>query len=244
VNVLGQPNADRGWALSPSAPRGPLQSLSYRTFDKDQRVTHAAIVENKRLGAVLAYVKALQDQTRPPTVKTNSQKSGYQKTGRKRPDPGTFVKPITARPSPPLSRWLADWRSSCIASGSTEPSSVGRKKPRRRPPSANSNQRPISKESLQNRVLPQGGNVLRGTMDEASSLGVLCGSRLARSRRESDWAASFSDPMMGEPSGSSRREARTRGEHQTGKRRESRKALDLNGPNRDEPRFGAESRRI
>ncbi len=40
-----------------------------------------------------------------------------------------------------------------------EPSSVGRKKPRRRPPSANSNQRAISKESLQNRVLPQGGKM-------------------------------------------------------------------------------------
>ena len=71
-------------------------------------------------------------------------------------------------------------------------------------------------------------------MDEASSLGLLCGSRLARSRRESDWAASFSDPMMGEPSGSSRREARTREERQTGKQCRSRKALDLNRPNRED----------
>ena len=72
-------------------------------------------------------------------------------------------------------------------------------------------------------------------MDEASSPGLLCRLRLAQSGRESDWAASFSDPMMGEPSGSSRREARTREEHQTGKRRRSRKALDLNRPNREEP---------
>jgi hypothetical protein len=29
-------------------------SIPYSVFDKDQRVTHAAITENKRLGAVLA----------------------------------------------------------------------------------------------------------------------------------------------------------------------------------------------
>ena len=33
-----------------------------RVFDKDQRVTHAAITENKRLGDVLAYIKERQDQ--------------------------------------------------------------------------------------------------------------------------------------------------------------------------------------
>ena len=31
--------------------------LPYVVFDKDQRVSHAAIVENKRLGAALAFVK-------------------------------------------------------------------------------------------------------------------------------------------------------------------------------------------
>ena len=82
-------------------------------------------------------------------------------------------------------------------------------------------------------------DVLRGTMDEASSLWLLCRSRLARPGRASDWAASFSDPIMGGPSGSSRREARTREEHHTGKRRRSRKALDLNRPNREEPKFRA-----
>jgi hypothetical protein len=34
------------------------QSLPYRVFSKDQRVSHTAIVENKRLGHVLAIVKA------------------------------------------------------------------------------------------------------------------------------------------------------------------------------------------
>jgi hypothetical protein len=37
-------------------------SLPYTVFDKDQRVTHAAITENKRLGDVLAYIKERQDQ--------------------------------------------------------------------------------------------------------------------------------------------------------------------------------------
>ncbi len=39
--------------------RGHL--LPYRVFRKDQRVTHAAVVENKRLGHALAIVKAQQD---------------------------------------------------------------------------------------------------------------------------------------------------------------------------------------
>ena len=52
-------------------------SLPYRTFDKDQRVTHAAITENKRLSDVLAYIKERQEQKSAPVVKTNSEKNGY-----------------------------------------------------------------------------------------------------------------------------------------------------------------------
>ncbi|WP_041678958.1 ISNCY family transposase [Rhizobium etli] len=52
-------------------------SLPYKVFDKDQRVTHAAIVENKRLGDVLAYIKERQEQQSKPDVKTNSEKNGY-----------------------------------------------------------------------------------------------------------------------------------------------------------------------
>ena len=59
-------------------------ALSYRMFDKDQRVTHAAITENKRLGEVLAYIKERQDQRPPPKVKTNSEKTGYKPRGAKR----------------------------------------------------------------------------------------------------------------------------------------------------------------
>jgi hypothetical protein len=52
-------------------------SLPYTVFDKDQRVTHAAITENKLLGDVLAYIKERQDQLVKPDVKTNSDKNGY-----------------------------------------------------------------------------------------------------------------------------------------------------------------------
>ncbi len=58
-------------------------SLPYTVFDKDQRVTHAAITENKRLGDVLAYIKERQEQQDEPVVKSNSDKNGYKPTGRK-----------------------------------------------------------------------------------------------------------------------------------------------------------------
>lgn len=54
-------------------------SLPYTVFDKDQRVTHAAITENKRLGDVLAYIKERQEQHDKPKVKSNSEKNGYVK---------------------------------------------------------------------------------------------------------------------------------------------------------------------
>lgn len=54
-------------------------SLPYSVFDKEQRVGQGAIVENKRLGATLAFVKARQDLERPPPrVRTNSEAGGYQ----------------------------------------------------------------------------------------------------------------------------------------------------------------------
>lgn len=57
-------------------------SLPYTVFDKDQRVTHAAITENKRLGDVLAYIKERQEQQDKPDVKSNSDKNGYVKRAR------------------------------------------------------------------------------------------------------------------------------------------------------------------
>ena len=59
------------------------QSLPYRVFSKDQRVSHTAVVENKRLGHALALVKAQQDAKYQPRIKTNSEKGGYKKTPRR-----------------------------------------------------------------------------------------------------------------------------------------------------------------
>jgi len=60
-------------------------ALPYVSFDKNQRVTHAAVVENKRLSALLAYVKETQDTLPAPAIKTSSERTGYTKTGRKPP---------------------------------------------------------------------------------------------------------------------------------------------------------------
>lgn len=62
-------------------------ALPHRVFDPhQQRVTHAAITENKRLSAVLAHIKEEQEKTPPkPSVKPESARNGYKKTGRKSP---------------------------------------------------------------------------------------------------------------------------------------------------------------
>lgn len=57
-------------------------SLPYRVFSKDQRVSHTAVVENKRLGHALSLVKAQQDIKRETKVLTNSEKTGYKKRPR------------------------------------------------------------------------------------------------------------------------------------------------------------------
>ncbi len=58
-------------------------SLPYRIFSKDQRVSHTAIVENKRLRHALTTVKAQQDTRRLPKIMTNSDKGGYKKNPRR-----------------------------------------------------------------------------------------------------------------------------------------------------------------
>jgi len=73
------------------------QRLPYRAFDKDRRVTHAAIVENKRLGEVLAFIKSQQDARPSPRVKTKSERTGYQKTGRKPPGKRKLVDQLIAK---------------------------------------------------------------------------------------------------------------------------------------------------
>jgi len=66
-------------------------SLPYRVFDKNQRVTHAAVTSHKLLGDQLAMIKEMQeemDAQGPPKkvrMKTNSEKIGYEKKGKKSP---------------------------------------------------------------------------------------------------------------------------------------------------------------
>ncbi len=66
-------------------------ALPYRVFDKKQRVTHTAIVENKRLSEALAWVKARQDEIRPVRTKTNSEAGGYIPRSGRRRGPISFV---------------------------------------------------------------------------------------------------------------------------------------------------------
>lgn len=56
-------------------------ALPYRV-SKDQRVSHTAIVENKRLSHALSLIKAQQDLKHETKVLTNSEKTGYKKRPR------------------------------------------------------------------------------------------------------------------------------------------------------------------
>lgn len=77
--------------------RSKGQALPYKIFDMDQRVTHAAITENKRLGTVLEHIKEMQDAAPPKAkVRTNSEKMGYKPNGKRpgRPSGGRAKKAI------------------------------------------------------------------------------------------------------------------------------------------------------
>ena len=73
-------------------------ALPHTVFDKNQRVTHAAVTGNKHLGAVLAWIKTEQEKT-PPKVKTKrtSARNAYQKTGRRPPGRPSMVDAIAER---------------------------------------------------------------------------------------------------------------------------------------------------
>lgn len=58
-------------------------SIPYSVFDKDQRVTHAAITENKRLSAVLEHIKIEQDKAPPKKRRAGKQRTRYEPTGRR-----------------------------------------------------------------------------------------------------------------------------------------------------------------
>ncbi|GHB50268.1 hypothetical protein GCM10007094_44430 [Pseudovibrio japonicus] len=57
---------------------------AHKVFDKEQRVIHAAVTKNKRLGEVLSFVKKEQEASSPcVNVKNSSEKGGYEKRERK-----------------------------------------------------------------------------------------------------------------------------------------------------------------
>lgn len=65
-------------------------ALPHTILNPERRITHAAITENKRLGAVPEYIKAEQDKVPPKVqVKPESARHGYKKTGKR----------LTGRPS-------------------------------------------------------------------------------------------------------------------------------------------------
>ena len=58
-------------------------TLPYTAFDRDQRVTHAAITENKRLGAVLEVIKEEQAKAAPKRQRAGKQRTKYEPNGRR-----------------------------------------------------------------------------------------------------------------------------------------------------------------
>jgi hypothetical protein len=58
-------------------------ALTYTAFDKDQRVTHAAVTENKRLSAVLEHIMVEQENSVPTPHKAGKQRTRYKPTGRR-----------------------------------------------------------------------------------------------------------------------------------------------------------------
>ena len=57
---------------------------TYRVFCKDQqRVTQAAIVENKHLSAVLEHIKAEQEKAKPKPKRGPAQRTRYTPNGRR-----------------------------------------------------------------------------------------------------------------------------------------------------------------
>lgn len=72
-------------------------SIPYSVFDKDQRVTHAAITENKHLSAVLEFIKKEQGQRPPKKRRAGKQRTQHEPTGRKSPGPPSKMDAYSAR---------------------------------------------------------------------------------------------------------------------------------------------------
>jgi len=75
-------------------------SLPHSVLLQEHRATHAQVIENKRLSAVLAHIKQEQDEGPPDVkVKPKSARNGYKKTGAKSPGRPSFVDKRIARKS-------------------------------------------------------------------------------------------------------------------------------------------------
>ena len=73
-------------------------ALPHTIMNQDRRITHTAITENKRLGAVLAHIKAEQDKVPLKVqVKPDSARNGYKKTGKRPPGRPSKMEPYYAR---------------------------------------------------------------------------------------------------------------------------------------------------
>ncbi|MBO6898980.1 MAG: hypothetical protein JJ868_16540 [Shimia sp.] len=90
-------------------------SLLYSAFDKDQRVTHAAITENKRLSAVLEFIKYEQNKATPKKQRASKQRTRYEPTGRECTNIQTG--PLRVRTHSPFEKWPLLQSAPCAANG-------------------------------------------------------------------------------------------------------------------------------
>ncbi|TYP67153.1 integrase-like protein [Stutzerimonas stutzeri] len=83
-SAIGRYVETYAWPDRPLEIRWKGLSLPYRIFDPaQQRVTHAAITENKRLGDMLAFIKTQQDTDPPQVGPVGKQRTRYTPTGKR-----------------------------------------------------------------------------------------------------------------------------------------------------------------
>lgn len=83
-SAIGRYVETYAWPDRPFEIRWKGLPLPYRIFDPaQQRVTHTAITENKRLGDVLAFIKAQQEADAPQAGPVGKQRTRYTPTGKR-----------------------------------------------------------------------------------------------------------------------------------------------------------------
>lgn len=101
-------------------------------------MTHAAITENKRLGAVLEAVKEMQDAAAPKVTTVGKQRTRYQPTGRRRKPQKSWMDGRAARRAaeancPAFSRDGVRLRSPASCRSPSRPHGAGSKTGSRKP---------------------------------------------------------------------------------------------------------------